>query len=123
MFSVEGNVTAQNCVGGNYQGPNLTIGGNFVCANNQQRGAKDGIVHGNLTADNNNGNIKFNPQIFGNQVSGNVDVSGNSKNVAPFVAGNTIGGNLRCIDNSTPPFDGGVPNTVSGRKLDQCANL
>jgi hypothetical protein len=120
VTSVEGNMNIQNCKNGSgsgYQGPNVTISGNFVCANTPFCGASSGVVQGNLTVDNN-----LLGEVSGNQVSGNVDVSGNS----PFgitVAGNTIGGNLRCSNNKPAPVDDNNPNTVSGHKLDQCAGL
>ncbi len=125
VISVEGNVTIQYCTdGGGYGGPNVTISGNFVCANNPNACfAQGGVVQGNLTVDNNNNNNVGNiVDVEGNQVSGNVDVSGNSGQT-PIVGGNTIGGNLRCSGNSATLVDEGFPNIVSGSKLGQCAGL
>jgi hypothetical protein len=120
VTSVEDNMKIQNCKNGSgsgYQGPDVTIGGNFVCANTPFCGASGGVVQGNLTVDNN-----LLAEVTGNQVSGNVDVSGNS----PFgvtVAGNTIGGNLRCSNNKPAAVNDNNSDTVSGHKLDQCAGL
>jgi hypothetical protein len=40
---------------------------------------------------------------------------------------NTIGGNLICQNNTPPaqvnPDDGGLPNTVTGNKIGECAGL
>ena len=127
VISVGGNVTIQNCTsptesGTGYSG-NVTISGNFVCTNNILCTAVAGIVEGNLTIDNNN-------QVFGpavdvefNEISGNADVSGNIGTITPLLRSNTIGGNLRCFDNSPPPVDGGLQNTVGGSKRGQCANF
>jgi hypothetical protein len=54
--SVEGNINIRNCKNGSgsgYSGPDVTIGGNFVCANTPFCGASGGVVQGNLTVDNN----------------------------------------------------------------------
>ena len=135
-ISVAGNVTAQNCNGASYSGhcltigsgPCLTIGGNVVFAGTGAGTvASEGVIHGNLTVDNNNTkDLPIPPVVEGNQVSGNVEVSGNavpSPLLVPLVKGNTIGGNLQCVGNSQTPDDGGIPNTVSGQKLGQCAGL
>jgi hypothetical protein len=120
--SVEGNVTLQGCLDlvGSF-GPNVTIGGNFLLANNSGVGwiVTDGVVQGNLTVHNNNAFRFF--AVFGSQVSGNVDVSGNS-GAGALVGGNTIGNNLGCFGNSSVT-DNGTPNTVSGHKDGQCAGL
>jgi hypothetical protein len=129
VVSIEGNVTLQGCTsvshvaGVGYVGPKLTISGNFLCANNStQCNATDGVVQGNLTVDDNSTSSPI--SVFGNQVSGNVDISGNTA-VTLIVGGNTISGNLQCFDNSSvfPPDDDGSPNTVSGHKQRQCANF
>jgi hypothetical protein len=125
VISVEGNVNIQNCTDGVGYNGSITISGNFVCANNHPFCITDGgVVHGNLTVKSNN----IAPfagaaaEVVGNQVSGNVDISDNISNAAsPSVFTNTIGGNLRCFDNSPAPH--GSDNTVSGQKLGQCAGL
>ena len=76
------------------------------------------MVQGNLTMDNNTAGS----EVVLNQISGNANVSGNSGS-APLVGDNTIGGNLRCFNNSPPPTNFGSPNTVSGKKQGQCAGL
>jgi len=123
-ISVEGNVTIQKCRGeSGYVGPSVTIGGNFVCSDNASLcRAYGGVVQGNLIVHNNNSAQA--PFVTSNTVSGNVDFSGNSGNFGtPEVAANTIGGNLLCFKNSTPPVAGFAPNTVAGNKLGQCAGL
>jgi hypothetical protein len=80
-ISVEGNVNIQNCTNGSgagsYFGP-ITIGGNFVCSNNPTFCVADsGVVQGNLTVDDNT-DAANSTRVSSNQVSGNVDVSGNS---------------------------------------------
>ncbi|HEV8174532.1 MAG TPA: hypothetical protein VGP91_12885, partial [Actinoplanes sp.] len=40
-----------------------------------------------------------------------------------LVSGNQIGGALTCTANQPPPVDNGLPNTVSGPRLGQCAKL
>jgi hypothetical protein len=116
---VEGNMNIQSCKNGSgsgYQGPDVTIGGNFVCANTPFCGAQYGVVRGNVTVDNN-----ASADVMGNQIDGNVNVSGNINVIT--VAGNTISGNLKCQNNNPAPSNGGSTNTVSGNKTGQCANL
>ena len=134
-ISVAGNFTARNCNGAGYSGHCLTsgsglcltIGGNVVfTGTGAGTVAAEGVVQGNLTVDNNNTkDLPVPPVVAGNQVSGNVEVSGNAAPVQnpTLVKDNTIGGNLQCVGNSPPPDDGGAPNTVSGHKLGQCAGL
>jgi hypothetical protein len=120
-ITVTGNFIIENCTSTTEaSGYNeVTLGGNFVCSGSGGEGcvASSGVVHGNLTMDNNTGDSS----VFGNQISGNVNVSGNSASV--IVGSNTIDGNLRCFDNRPPPSDFGIPNTVSGHKKGQCARL
>ena len=129
---VAGNVTIQNCPGGgSFRGPTVTINGNFVCTNSSSVcSAVDGVVQGNVTEDDNGTSaVLGGASVVGNQISGNVDVSGNTgHDRAALVSNNTINGNLTCFDNTTdiaapPVSDNGVPNTVSGTKQGQCANL
>ena len=40
-----------------------------------------------------------------------------------LVSGNQVGGALTCTGNQPPPVDNGLPNTVSGPRLGQCAML
>jgi hypothetical protein len=120
MIAIGGNVRIQNCGFG--FSSDVTIGGNFVCTDNNLR---DGcmvisnVVLGNLTVDNNSS--VNSSEVISTHVSGNVDFSGNSSSFAPVVEDNTIGGNLQCSGNSSGP--GGGSNTVNGQKLDQCAGL
>jgi hypothetical protein len=137
VISIAGNVTIQNCTGGSvgYVGPGITIGGNFVCADDPQTtcSADNGVVHGNLTVENNTlqaSNVITFSEVLGNKINGNAEISSNavtSGNTAVLAGGNTIGGNLLCFDNSPPPTDNvfGVtsPNTVGGHKQGQCAGL
>jgi len=115
MFSVGGNVNIRNCTGpvNGYSGIIVTIDGNFLCASSGVCVAGGGVVHGNLTMDNNNAVS----EVDDNQIGGNVDVSGNSGS-APTVLGNRIGGNLQCFDNNPPPINFGFPNSVGGNELE-----
>jgi predicted alpha-1,2-mannosidase len=54
-------------------------------------------------------------------VSGAVTLLGND--TSTLVAGNTIGGALTCTGNRLVPVNNGLANTVSGRRLGQCAKL
>lgn len=54
-------------------------------------------------------------------IGGSVDVSQNSGGTST-VLGNQIDGNLICFRN-TAVTDDGIPNTVAGKKLGQCAGL
>jgi hypothetical protein len=125
VVSVGGNFNIQNCTnstsGNGYTGISffsVTIGGNFLCANNAVCDATGGVVQGNLTVDNNTAAVN----VGNSQISGNADVSGNSGR-APVLENNRIGGNLRCFDNNPPASNFGSPNTVSGNEQGQCAGL
>jgi len=66
--------------------------------------------------------------IFRNQVWGSVSVTNNTfaDADATEVATNTVRGNLTCQGNSPAAQvgdSGGLPNTVTGRKLGECASL
>jgi hypothetical protein len=58
--------------------------------------------------------------LFGSQVTGSVTLLGSG---GPTVSGNTIIGSLSCFGNEPPPVDHGLPNTATGGKLGQCADL
>jgi subtilisin family serine protease len=59
--------------------------------------------------------------LFASQITGSVSLLNGS---APStVAGNTIVGSLSCFGNVPPPTDHGLPNTATGGKLGQCADL
>jgi len=60
-----------------------------------------------------------------NTIGGNVILQDNTTTFSANVAKNTIGGNLICKNNSPPPVLGpsAISNTVSGKKLGQCALL
>jgi hypothetical protein len=129
VISVEGNVNIQNCTAGviGYQAvkPNLTISGNFTCANNSPSvcQANAGVVRGNLIVDNNtitHSNVAEFNSVIGNQISGNVEFSGNTETFPPVINGNTIGGNLLCSGNGPAPLGS---NAVGGNKLGQCVSL
>jgi hypothetical protein len=61
------------------------------------------------------------PSLFASQVTGSVGVFGNGGSTT--VSGNTIIGSLSCFGNEPPPADHGLPNTATGGKLGQCADL
>jgi hypothetical protein len=125
-ISLEGNVKIQNCTTPNsYVLAGLVVHGNLsVDDNNTETGTyfvEGVVVQGNLSVDNNNSENTL--ILESNQVSGNVDFSGNSAmgRAPPFVDGNKISGNLSCSGNSPPPV--GASNTVGGREQGQCAAL
>jgi subtilisin family serine protease len=59
--------------------------------------------------------------LFASQVTGSVSLLNSS--AVSEVAGNTIIGSLSCFGNQPPPTDHGLPNTATGGKLGQCAEL
>lgn len=59
--------------------------------------------------------------LFGTQVTGSVSVL--SSTTGATVSGNTVIGTLSCFGNQPPPTDHGLPNTATGGKLGQCADL
>jgi hypothetical protein len=100
---------------------------------------KDNTIHGNLILRGWRGGWLG---VIRNTVDGNVTVSNNvslsnpsgpgtdedSTEVMGSVFGpQSIGGNLRCFNNTPPahinPDDGGLPNTVAGKALGECADL
>jgi hypothetical protein len=99
--SVGGNVGFHSCTGPGVIGfltGQVTIHGNFLCQSNSAPCvAENGSIDGNANVSNNSGGTSF-------------------------VVGNQIGGNLLCFGN-TDVSDGGVSNTVAGKKLGQCKGL
>ena len=94
---------------------------------------KDNTIDGNLIVQGWQGGWLG---VIRNHVGGNVIVSGNASVVtddgspppdtdSTEVMTNVIGGNLICQDNTPAaqvnPADGGQPNTVTGRKIGECA--
>jgi hypothetical protein len=59
--------------------------------------------------------------LFASQVTGSVSVL--NAGAPSTVSGNTIIGSLSCFGNVPEPADQGLPNTATGGKLGQCANL
>ncbi|MEU8925634.1 Ig-like domain-containing protein [Kitasatospora sp. NPDC048545] len=75
-------------------------------------------------ADNHSG-----AELIANHIGGSVQVQGTT-GTGPFpeddraeIEGNTILGSLSCSGNVPPPTNGGHPNTVTGIRTGQCANL
>jgi hypothetical protein len=61
--------------------------------------------------------------LFASQVTGSVSLLSSSTAEAATVSGNTIIGSLSCFGNVPAPVDHGLPNTATGGKLGQCAEL
>jgi hypothetical protein len=62
--------------------------------------------------------------LSGNRVIGPVTVVANNTGATPIVvSGNRIIGPLTCLANTPAPVNDGVPNTVTGPKVGQCAGL
>jgi hypothetical protein len=62
--------------------------------------------------------------LFASQVTGSVTVLNNATGDTPStVSGNTVIGSLSCFGNVPAPTDHGLPNTATGGKLGQCADL
>jgi len=86
---------------------------------------EDNVIRGGATIDGYSG---FWLGFIRNSVRGTVRLSNNvmdDQDANEYVT-NTIKGNLVCHNNSPAPQIGdseGLPNVVSGRKVDQCANL
>jgi hypothetical protein len=86
---------------------------------------EDNVIRGGATI---NGYSGFWLGFIRNKVHGTVRLSNNvmdDPDANEFVT-NTIKGNLVCHGNSPAPQVGdseGLPNVVSGRKVDQCAGL
>jgi hypothetical protein len=59
--------------------------------------------------------------LFASQVTGSVSVL--SSTTEATISGNTVIGALSCFGNQPPPTDHGLPNTATGGKLGQCAEL
>jgi hypothetical protein len=97
--TVKGDVRIENCTGAEvngFQGPGITIGGNFQCQNNT------GSCAAWL------GEIAGDAQIRNNRAPGS-DVSLN-----------TIGGNLTCLNNTTAPTHSRGYNWITGDTIGQC---
>jgi subtilisin family serine protease len=61
--------------------------------------------------------------MFASQVTGSVSLLNGVTAGPTTVSGNTIIGTLSCFGNQPPPTDHGLPNTATGGKLGQCADL
>jgi len=86
---------------------------------------EDNVIHGGATI---NGYSGFWLGFIRNRVHGTVTLSNNDMedDDANEYVTNTIKGSLICHNNTPPPQVGdseGQPNIVTGRKVDQCANL
>jgi len=86
---------------------------------------EDSVIRGGATI---NGYSGFWLGFIRNEVRGTVNLSNNAMDDpdANEYVTNTIKGNLVCHNNSPAPQVGdseGLPNVVSGRKVDQCAGL
>lgn len=103
-----------------YGGLRMVGGNGFFSA------VEDNTIHGGATIDGYSG---FWFGFLGNTVHGSVQLNNNQltelDDANEFVT-NTIYGNLVCHNNTPPPQVGdseGLPNVVSGQKVDQCAGL
>jgi hypothetical protein len=88
---------------------------------------KDNTIGGNLIVEGWQGGWAG---VIRDTVGGNVEFSQNASVADPDaneVQTNTISGDLSCFGNSPAahvnPADGGMPNTVGGKKIGQCAGL
>lgn len=62
--------------------------------------------------------------LAGNQVTGPVSLVANATGTEPIVvSGNRVIGPLFCVSNQPPPTDAGIPNTVTGPTIGQCAGF
>jgi hypothetical protein len=61
--------------------------------------------------------------LFASQVTGSVSLLNGVTADPTTVSGNTVIGTLSCFGNQPPPTDHGLPNTATGGKLGQCAEL
>jgi len=97
--SVRGNVRIRSCASDSgYIGPGILIHGGFECRDNS----------GSCSADK-------------GRVGRNVDIHDNRSASASDVSLNTIGGDLRCEENSPAPVHALGPNTIGDDAQGQCA--
>jgi hypothetical protein len=61
--------------------------------------------------------------LFGTQVTGQVNLVGNTTVEPATVAGNVVIGSLSCFGNQPDPTNHGLTNTATGGKFGQCAGL
>jgi hypothetical protein len=61
--------------------------------------------------------------LFASQVTGSVSLLNGVTSDPATVSGNTVIGTLSCFGNQPPPTDHGLPNTATGGKIGQCADL
>ncbi|MFC0864742.1 beta-N-acetylhexosaminidase [Sphaerimonospora cavernae] len=100
-------------------GPLSLAGGGRVWLGNRNGGCAPAKINGPVTVTGTTGQVT----IDGGVVSGPLHLRDNKVSAAPIVAGNRIGGPLSCAGNSPMPSNDGRPNTVSGPKTGQCAEL
>ncbi len=83
------------------------------------------MIHGDLQAEENSNPLAFAANVIGGDlhVFRNTGSFRNFPGTSAFIGGNTIGGDLRCKENSPPPSVSPVAgaNTVDGNKEDQCS--
>ena len=147
-ITINGNLTVEKgatlLIIGEHYGYSVTITGN-IKADDAERVSINGVsVGGNIQVKNtqsgvdlSNSNVVGNVQISDNlhfysvvtsNIGGNLQVMKNSSDLTSAYyfnfAGNTVGGNLDCSQNNPAPvsYDFG-PNSVTGTKKNQCANL
>jgi subtilisin family serine protease len=97
-----------------------TVSGPVIAAGATAVVISDSQVDGPVSVRRSGGSVR----LIGNQLSGAVTLTGNRTGEAPsLVSGNVVNGALWCTANQPPPVDGGVPNTVTGVKGGQCADL
>jgi len=140
--TVGGNIIADQPLA--LQVGNVTVGGNLIsvgggvlstsAADFRNFPVKDNVIHGNLILQGWRGGWLG---VIRDHVDGNVIVanivslsSGAGPGTDPDsteVQTNNVGGNLICFGNSPAaqvnPGDGGLPNTVGGHAIGQCAGL
>jgi len=112
--TVAGNVVITRTTGFVFVGDVTPSDDAFLCAGNQLRGS--------VSLGNNAGGL----ELGGNRITGTATVTDNAgtpagQDAAMEIEGNTIGGNLNCTGNTPPPTNDGKPNSVTGRRLSQCA--
>jgi glycosyl hydrolase family 43/Big-like domain-containing protein len=114
--SVAGPVTVR--AGAGLVALGATVAGPVSAARADELWLVGGALHGPLSAIGTTGRL----EVTGVDVDGGVSLVDNRTGATPIVlSGTTVGGPLVCLGNEPAPTDAGVPNTVAGPTVGQCA--
>jgi hypothetical protein len=121
FLTVNGNLQGDGVSSVFIQGPDVTIHGNVsITGATGQVVLAQVIIGGNLKISN---STVSQLDVLISQVTGNALFQNNTTASGLVIAGNMIVGNLVCNGNDPAPENGGVQNTVGGKKIGQCSAL